>query len=489
MLFNLFNRTAEKNNTSRAPIYLFNTLTGSREVFIPRKPPTVTMYHCGPTVYDHAHIGNLRSFFLAFLLRELILLNDYKIEQVMNITDVGHLVSDGDEGDDKIEMGAKKAHKSVKEIVDQYTDLFFHDLKSLNIDISHTTFPKASDHIGEQIAFIQSLEEKGYTYRIKDGIYFDTSLISSYGRLGNIDTQSLREGARVKKNEEKKHPTDFALWKFSPPRKKRQQEWESPWGKGFPGWHIECSAMALKYLGREIDIHTGGIDHIPVHHNNEIAQTESLTGKPLARFWVHGAFMKINGQKISKSLGNGITIKNIVDRGISPHALRLWMLNAHYQTPINFTWEALEGCQTALFKLQRFFVEELKEKDGKINSEYQKMFIGALNDNLDTPKITALTWQLIKDSEVSPEEKNGTLLYFDRILGFNLRNRKNLSESPRSLRPQDTSEEVRTLLQKREEAREMKDWKQADALREEINKKGFDVTDTPQGPTITKIPQ
>ncbi len=331
--------------------FFHNTLSGEIELFEPIKTGEVSMYHCGPTVYSKAHIGNMRAYIFADILKRFFLYQGYKVNQVINITDVGHLTDDGDGGDDKVEKKAREAKLRAQDIINEVTKYFFDDLKLLNINTENTLFPKATDHIKEQIEMIQILEKKGHTYQTSDGIYFDTSTYPPYGKLGNINLENLKEGARVEINEEKKNPTDFALWKFSKLEDKRQQEWESPWGIGFPGWHIECSAMSKKYLGETFDIHTGGIDHIPVHHNNEIAQSESANGKEQANFWLHFKHILINNEKISKSLGNDIYIDDLLKKNISPLAYRYWLLTADYKTQINFTWEALIASKTAYEKL------------------------------------------------------------------------------------------------------------------------------------------
>lgn len=480
-------------------VKFYNTLTKQMEEFRPRKESAVTMYNCGPTVYDFAHIGNLRAYIFGDSIKRALKYNGYDVKQVINITDVGHLTSDADEGEDKVESGAKREGTKVKDIVKRYTDAFFEDLKKLNIDTESIIFPKATEHISEQIAFIQTLDEKGYTYKTSDGIYFDTSLRPDYGKLGNIDTKGLKEGARVKKGE-KKNPTDFALWKFSPVGEKRQQEWDSPWGVGFPGWHIECSAMSMKHLGKQIDIHTGGVDHIPVHHNNEIAQTESVTGKPFVNYWMHNKHITIEGQKISKSLGNTIYLQNIIDRGFSPLSLRYWFLTSHYRTQANFTWDALEAAQTALFKLHKHFVEEYlprrqagdARKGGAVNAEYKQKFDDFINDDLDTPQAIALVWDLIKDESVSKEDKRSTLLSFDEVLGFGLdhSNKKLvelLSGKGEKLKIGKLPKEVKMLVDEREKARKDKDFEKADQIRNELKEKGYEIEDTDEGPSVTKI--
>ena len=475
-------------------ILLQNTLNNKKEEFKPIKDSVVKMYNCGPTVYNYAHIGNLRAYVFADVLRRMFAYNNYDIKQVINITDVGHLTSNADEGEDKIESGAKREGLKVKNIIKRYADAFIDDMKNLNIDISEIEFPKATEHIGEQIAFIQTLDEKGYTYKTSDGIYFDTSLREDYGKLGQINTKGLEEGARVEKNKEKKNPTDFALWKFSDPKEKREQEWDSPWGVGFPGWHIECSAMSRKLLGNQIDVHTGGVDHIPVHHNNEIAQTESVTGKQFVNYWMHNEHLTIEGQKISKSLGNTVYLRNIEDRGFSPLSLRYWLLTSHYRTQTNFTWEALEGAQTALFKLHKHFVEEYGTKDTKdssVNKEYAEKFHGYINDDLDIPKAIALLWDLIKDDTVPKEDKRATLLEFDKVLGLGLDHSDKklvtlLSGKGDKLEIGKLPKTVKKLVDDREKARGDKDFKKADELRDKLNEKGYEIEDKEEGPEVHK---
>lgn len=472
------------------PLYFFNTYSKEKELFEPLERGVVRMYNCGPTVYNYPHIGNFRSFVFADVLRRVLEYNGFEVKQVMNITDVGHLTSDADEGEDKLEKRAQDAGRSVKDIVKESTKVFFDDLKKLNAKGSHTLFPKATDYINEQIAFIKALEEKGYTYKTSDGIYFDTSKFANYGKLGNIDIEGLKEGARVTENPEKLNPTDFALWKFSRPNENRQQEWESQWGIGFPGWHLECSAMALKHLGRKLDIHTGGIDHIPTHHNNEIAQTESVTGEKFVKYWLHNAFITIEGQKIAKSLGNVIYIRNLQERGISPLAYRYWLLTSHYRSPINFTWKALKGAQIALFRLHRFFVENLGKKEGSVIENYQKRFHEYINDDLDTPRALALLHDIMNDEVLDSKDKRATFLNFDRVLGIGFGESdkqlvENLSGEKR-IAVDETTKQVQRLLEMREEARRNKNWMEADRIRDEIVVKGYKIVDSENGPTLVK---
>lgn len=470
------------------PLRFTNTLGGEKEVFVPMRDGVVSMYNCGPTVYDHQHIGNLKPYIFADVLRRTLEYNGLTVQQVINITDVGHLVSDADHGEDKLEAGSKKAGISAQTLAKQITKEWQDDLVRLGIDISKITFTKATDYIKEQIALVQTLEEKGYTYRTSDGIYFDTSRFAAYGKLGNIDLEGLQAGARVEEGE-KLHPTDFALWKFSKTDEHRQQEWPSPWGVGFPGWHLECTAMIFAVLGRQIDIHTGGIDHIPVHHNNEIAQAEAATGKKYVQYWMHGAFISIDGQKISKSLGNTVLLHNITDSNYSPLAYRYLILGAQYRTPLNFTWKSIEASNTALRKLHRYFYDELPEKEGAVNADYQRRFLEAINDDLDTPKAIALLWELIKDDAVTPADKRATILDFDRVLGLGFQNgqeKMNAGHSLKVISGNAIPEEIQTLIDEREKARAEKNWIESDRIRDLLERKGYLVTDTGDGPEVKK---
>ena len=467
------------------PLQFHNTLSGQLEPFIPLLPKKVSMYNCGPTVYDRQTIGNMRPYVFADTLKRTLEYWGYSVLQVINITDVGHLVSDADEGEDKMEQSAKKQKCSARKIADEYTNLFFTDLDQLGIDRSRITFPRATEYIGEQIALVQTLLEKGYAYQIKDGIYFDTSRFPAYGKLGGIELLGLRAGARVKQNAEKRDPHDFALWKFSG-RKSREQEWESPWGKGFPGWHIECTAMIFKLLGRQIDIHTGGVDHIPIHHNNEIAQAEALTGKQYVRYWLHNEFITIESKKISKSIGNTIYVSQLEGRGISPLALRYWFLNGHYRSPMNFTWEAVEGANAALLRLNRHFFEDLADAArGAVPDEnFLGDFTEALVDDLNTPQALARVWDLIKNPEISAAAKRSSLLEADRVLGLGLSAERPMSKL-NVVKHDDIPAELRILLNERESAREAKDFTRADELRARIAEAGYDIEDGPNGPALS----
>jgi len=477
--------------SKKQPVYFYNTLSKEKEEFLPIREDEVRMYSCGPTVYSRAHIGNMRSYVLSDLIRRTLEYNSYHVKQVINITDVGHLTSDSDTGEDKQEKAAKLAGESTQNIAKKYADLFLQDIAKLNVNTENTTFPRATEYISEQIAMVETLMEIGSAYKIKDGIYFDTSAFPDYGKLGNINTEELEEGARVKKNPEKRNPTDFALWKFSDPKDKRQQEWESPWGTGFPGWHIECSAMSRAILGRQLDIHTGGVDHLSIHHNNEIAQSESVNKKKFVNYWIHNEFIKIEGRKMSKSLGNFINLDQIIDRGFSPLSYRYWLLTSNYRTFANFTWESIEGSHTALKKLHKYFVDELSVPSGKINEKYQHEFQTFINDDLDTPKAIALTWKLIKDNSILKEEKRATLINFDTVLALGLDKSnedlaKLLQGDATKLEISDTPKSIQKLLEKREDARKENDFNLADTLRDKIEKKGYKIKDSENGPILLK---
>jgi len=459
---------------------LFNTLSRTKEPFEPLSPPLVTMYNCGPTVYNYAHLGNLRGYVNADVLRRLLEYYGFEVRQIINITDVGHLVSEGDEGEDKIEKGARRESKSVEEIIRFYTEAFLSDIRALNIDPKKIyRFPRATEHIPEQIGLIQKLESKGYTYRISDGIYFDTSKYSEYGALARLDRSRLKEGARVEVNPEKRNPTDFALWKFSG-NEKRLQEWDSPWGVGFPGWHIECSAMAMKYLGETLDIHTGGIDHIPVHHTNEIAQSVCATGKKFARFWIHHEFVTVEGAKMAKSAENFLRLQTILDEGYSPIAYRFLLLQTHYRSPLSFSFTSLESSARALERLVGAYGKLTLDPLANPNAPYAEHFMHALNDDLNTAEGIAVMWRLIKDENVPDGEKRATLFFFDSILGLGL------NDLVAAQLVQDIPEEVTALANERQKEKEAKNYARADELRSRIESLGFAVKDTKEGYTIER---
>ncbi len=439
------------------------------------------MYNCGPTVYSQSHIGHARPYVFADLLHRLFRYAGYLVTQVVNITDVGHLVSDADSGEDKVEKAAKETGQKAKEITEKYTSLFFDDLKELNIDISKIIFPRATENIAEQIQMVQELEKKGFTYKTSDGIYYDTTKFSDYGKLGKVNIVGLKEGARVEINDEKKNPSDFALWKFSKPGEKREQEWDSPWGIGFPGWHIECSAMSKKYLGQPFDIHTGGIDHVQIHHNNEIAQSEGAYGKAQANYWLHCGFILINGQKISKSLNNAIYLSDLKKIGMSALSYRYWLLTSHYSTLVNFTEEALRSADTAFRRLISKFTGAQK---GKINRDYLAKIVEKIGDDLNTPEAIAIIWSMIKDENITREDAYATLLEADKILGLDIENTiKGIREASFRQIPR----EILDLGVKYNEAKRRKDYNSSDKIRQNIIDKGYRISDYKDGYRIEKI--
>lgn len=476
---------APKPLTSDAPLFFTNTLTGKKELFSPLTAGQATMYSCGPTVYSKAQIGNLRAYIFSDLIARVLSENGYRVRRVINITDVGHLQGDGDEGEDKIEAGAKKEGLNADAIATKYTKLFVDDLSELNVDVAHIQFPRATEYIKEQIAIIKLLEEKGFTYRTSDGIYFDTEKYPNYGALDHSGPKLKEEafaeiGRRIKTNKDKHHPADFALWKFSPLGARRQQEWSSPWGIGFPGWHIECSAMARALLGQPIDIHTGGMDHIPVHHTNEIAQSECAFGKPLARFWMHEAFLTLSGEKISKSLNNDIYLSDVIERGYNPLSLRYLFLQAHYRTPLSFSWDALAAANEALerlTKLARRIDEEAKHK--ATPTDTSRRVIALLRDDLATPAALGLLWEAVRDEDMERSEQLGVILAADAVFGLSLLKPAQKIEVP---------ENIQRLVEKREEARKNRDFATADALRIHMANSGYHVEDGPSGPIVTTRP-
>ncbi len=471
MIFN------KKKKLKTTPIHLLNTLSGEKEVFKPLTPGKIRMYNCGPTVYSEQHIGNMRAGVFADILRRVFEYNNYEVQQVINITDVGHMTSDSDEGEDKMEKRAKEDSTSAQDIAKRITKIYLDDLKALGVDIDKIEFPRATDYIDAQIELTKTLVEKGYAYVIDRGVAFDTSKFKDYGKLGNINMDNLKEGARVKTDKQKYNSTDFWLWKLSDKGEKRQQEWDSPWGKGFPGWHIECTAMSRALLGRQLDVHTGGIEHVPIHHNNEIAQSEALSGKKFVNYWLHNAHLMLDGKKISKSIGNVIYLRQLMARNYSPLALRYFMLNASYNSEQNFTWEALDGSSKTMHKLKLYYIEHLMDKSGgKIDTKYKDRFTIAINDNVNTPRALAIMWELIKDASIPPEDKKETLLDFDRVLGLQL---KAISTDKKKLQIKidDTPQEVVDLLEERKLAREEKDWAKSDELRDKIKSLGYKVVD------------
>ncbi len=456
---------------------LFNTRTRNIEEFSPlTEDNIVRLYTCGPTVYNYAHIGNLRAYVFADILRKALSYNGFEINHVMNITDIGHLASDADSGEDKMTKGLLREGKALtlenmRSLAEFYTRAFNEDLKKLNI-LPPTGQYYASDYVAEDIELIERLEEKGYTYQTSDGVYFDTEKMPDYGVLWGGKRTVDTNHARIAENTEKKNGADFALWKFN-----ESIGYPSPWGQGFPGWHIECSAMSMKFLGEQFDIHTGGIDHISIHHTNEIAQSECATGKkPFVNFWLHNEFVDTGGEKMAKSGGNSLTLNTLIEKNINPVAYRLWLLMAHYRTKVNFNWEALEASETALNRLYALY-RGLGNEMGKISQDYRNKFLGFISDDLDTSRALALLWEVFKDETLSRGDKKATVLDFDRVLSLGFAD----------LKEEEIPLEVLKLGEEREKARVNKDWAQSDALRAQINSLGYEVKDTPEGSKIHKL--
>jgi len=463
-------------------IKLYNTLTRKKEEFKPIEAKTVGIYTCGPTVYWFSHIGNLRTYFFEDILKRVLLYNNYAVKHIMNITDVGHLTSDADTGEDKLEKSALRENKTVWEVADFYTKHFQNDLKNLNIK-EPTVWVKATDTIKEQIDLIKILEQKGFTYQIADGVYFDTSKLKNYGVLrGNKKPIELKAKARIEGAAGKKNITDFALWKLTGLGVQRQMEWDSPWGRGFPGWHTECVVMSIKNLGIPFDIHCGGIDHIQIHHTNEISQAQGAYGKIMANYWLHGEFLNIEGGKISKSIGNVVNLDDLIKKGFNPLSLRYLFLTAHYRSNMDFTWKSLEASQNALQNLSAKILQlgisgGLPSVSVNLEEAYQKKFLDFISDDLNTPKALALMWQMTNDPALSSKEKHSLILDMDKVFGLDLD----------KIKKEKIPVEINRLSQAREKTRQDKKWAKADEIRNEIAKQGYEIEDTPQGPVIKKI--
>lgn len=473
-------------------ISIYNTLTRTVEDFKPQNPPLVTMYSCGPTVYDFSHIGHMRTYVGIDILVRALEFNGFKVKQAMNITDVGHLTSDSDTGEDKMEKGARKFGMSTWDIAKKFEKAFLNSMDALNIQRPDILM-HATDYIKEQIVFIQILEQKGFTYKIEDGIYFDTSKVKDYNKLSHQNLEELKAGARVEMVKGKKNPTDFALWKFSYQNgrdfdlaqdttlSRRQMEWASPWGLGFPGWHIECSTMAIKGLDTEtLDIHTGGVDHISIHHTNEIAQSEAATGNEFVKYWVHYNHLHVDGNKMSKSVGNIWTVEDVVRKGFDPMALRYLFLQTHYRQEMNFTWDSLEAAQIAY---KRLIEEVAKLKDPKVGcAEYEEKFLEAINDDLNTSKALSVVWEMIK-SDYPDSAKAESLLKMDQVLGLDFDKAREKRKLLKVVAPQ----EVQMLIEERNRLRKQGSYTQADHIRNKIKKLGFNIKDTEKGVLIEKI--
>ena len=483
-------------------IFLYNTFSRKKELF-ETSHPEVGLYCCGPTVYNFAHIGNLRTYVFEDVLKRALLSLGYKVRHVVNITDVGHLTSDEDTGDDKMEMGAKRDGKSVWEIAEFYTKKFMENINDLNI-LDADIWPKATDHIPEMIDMVKKIENNGQAYRTEDGIYFDTAEFPTYCDFARLDPDSLRAGSRVAMGE-KKNPTDFALWKFSPKDTKRMMEWDSPWGKGFPGWHIECSAMSLKYLTQPLDIHCGGIDHVRIHHTNEIAQVEAATGKKYVCFWIHGEFLVMDKGKMSKSEGGFITLDTLKEKKIDPLAYRLFCFSAHYRSPLNFSWESIENAENSLKNLRSLIAKETAGIRGDAAKERPEKilepFWSSVYDDLNMPQAMAAVWDILHSSDYSSESKKRAIEEADKILGLDLFSEESqkfvvnsgpeiefeirvISSEPV---PDELADKIINFANDRCKARKAKDFTNADRLRDELKDLGVEMRDLPDGSTECQI--
>ena len=461
-------------------IYFTNTLTRKKDKFVPIDSKEIRVYSCGPTVYKDATIGNMRTNIFQDVLRRVLRYNGYKIKHVMNITDVGHLVSDGDEGEDKMLKSAREENKTPLEIAEHYTKLFFDDLELLNVETPEVVC-KATDHIEEMLEYVKELVKKGYAYETSTAIYFDISKLDKYPILSNLNLDEQKAGARVEVDKEKKNPYDFALWIKAP--ENHLMKWDSPWGPSYPGWHIECSAMGKKYLGEQFDIHTGGIDLIPTHHENEIAQSKGCSGKIPAKYWLHGEYLLINGGKMSKSLGNVYLLKDIIDKGYDPLTYKLFCYSGHYRNKLNFTWEGIEAASKSLERLRNSYKlningnDELTSKDQEKISKIEEKFHEAINDDMNMTLAMSYVWELARFEKKNPEIAK-MLLKFDTVLGLKI--------DKESTKNEEIPEEILELVEQRKIARANKDWTKSDELRDLINKQGYDIKDTANGTEIKR---
>ena len=458
-------------------LYFYNTLTKQKEKFIPIDENLVRLYSCGPTVYKDATIGNMRTNIFQDVLRRVLRYNGYKIKHAMNITDVGHLVSDGDEGEDKMIKSAREENKTPLEIANHYTELFFNDLKALNLETPEIVC-KATEHIQEMLEYVEKLVERGYAYETSTAIYFDISKLDKYPILSNLNLEEQKAGARVEVDPEKKSPYDFALWIKAP--ENHLMKWDSPWGPSYPGWHIECSAMGRKYLGEQFDIHTGGIDLVPTHHENEIAQSKGLCGKVPARYWMHGEYLLINGGKMSKSLGNVYLIKDIIEKGYDPIVYKLFSYSCHYRNKLNFTWEGMDSTSKSLERLRKGYQNHLQGKDEvseELVKQYEEKFHKAINDDLNMPSAMGVVWEIVRNEKKSPKMAK-LLEKIDSVLGIEISKQEQKEENI------EIPKEILELVEERKIARENKDWEKSDKLRNLIKEKGYEIKDTKEGSEI-----
>ncbi|MCQ2604124.1 MAG: cysteine--tRNA ligase [Spirochaetia bacterium] len=468
---------------------LFNTMGRSVQDFIPINEGKVGFYGCGPTVYNYAHIGNLKTYIFEDFLKRTLTYLGYKVKHVMNITDVGHLTDDADDGEDKMAKSAREKGQSVYEIADFYTKAFFNDIDRLNI-IRPTISCKATEHIADMIALVKTLEERGYTYEAGGNIYFSIDKFPDYGKLALLDRQNLQAGARIEVDGNKRNPYDFVLWFTKSKFENHAMIWDSPWGKGYPGWHLECSAMSMKYLGRHFDIHCGGIDHINIHHTNEIAQSEAATGEKWVNYWLHGEFLVMNKAKMAKSAGNFLTLDTLVEKGYDPLDYRYFCLGGHYRSQLNFSFESMDSAKKARTNLKSK-VQELMSKtkcaDRNSLSDAAKQYIASftadISDDLNSPRALAEVWTLLKDNGISDSEKLYLLLDFDKVLGLRL----DVPEKPAETVAEDIPAEVLELVESRKAARKNKDFAEADRCRDRIKELGYDIKDTPQGTICKKL--
>lgn len=464
---------------TQSKLSLYNTATRQKEEFTPLRADKVNLYCCGPTVYNFAHIGNLRTYIFEDFLRRALEFQGYNVNHIVNITDVGHLTSDEDTGEDKMEKGAVREGKTVWEIAEFYAEAFRTDWRKLQL-LEPTRWVKATDHIAEQIDLVRTLEAKGYTYVNDDGVYFDTGKFPRYGDFARLDIQGLQAGARVDMVEGKRQPTDFALWKFSPKDRQRAMEWDSPWGKGFPGWHVECSAMALKHGGKTLDIHCGGTDHVRVHHTNEIAQSECATGSTFVRFWVHGEFLRLQSDnatsKMSKSTGNFLTLGRLEENGFTPMDYRYFCMTAHYRNFLTFSWESLTSAKDSLRALRRrtdALIGKAVPLDSPMAFQWRERFAQAINDDLNLPQALAVVNRMLKDPDVVDAEKAQLIKEWEAVLGLGL--------TQPATQPPSMEEDLEALMLEREEARKNKDFQRADEIRDAFRAKGYILKDTPEG--------